>query len=181
VEGEIVTARLPALEAVAAAARALVANVRGFDAVRLEVMPGDAASLEAALARLDATPAAQSPTPTPTDEELRALRFDVSDDNQFDAIHDAWLKEHQGRTLAVFADDMSNRAIWDACRAACVARLRAAKATAVRYEALKVRDAKLGRETPGGMPTLDVECVIEAIARRLEAADTIESEARGGR
>lgn len=113
--------------------------------------PGSVDELLEECRRLRATPAAQSPTPTPTDEEL----FDI-------------YANERGPTAG-------RRALYNAGRAACVARLRAAKATAVRYEALKIRDARVGHE-PDLMRPIDAECLIEAIARRLEAADALESE-----
>lgn len=67
-------------------------------------------------ARLDATPAAQSPTPTPTDEELREL------------ARSAFLaRSHQGAHDVTRVSDCEaarNRALYNAGRAACVARLR---------------------------------------------------------
>lgn len=60
--------RLPALEAVAEAARAFLETWLADSTFGYQKK--DADKLSDALDRLDATPAAQSPTPTPTDEEL---------------------------------------------------------------------------------------------------------------
>lgn len=63
--------RLPALEAVAEAARAFLETWLADSTFGYQKK--DADKLSDALDRLDATPAAQSPTPTPTDEELATI------------------------------------------------------------------------------------------------------------
>lgn len=133
------TARLPALEAVAEALAA-VNDALGIDAditvrgdevkayvsaedggrVKTYFGASECRKLSAAFAnlaaRLDATPAAQSPTPTPTDKELREL------------ARSAFLaRSHQGAPDVTRVSDCEaarNRALYNAGRAACVARLR---------------------------------------------------------
>lgn len=79
-------------------------------------------------ARLDATPApATSTPPTPTDEELDALWTDT--------LNDAFDEDEPGAfEIAVAA---SKRALYNAGRAACVARLRE-RATNIRKSGLTV-------------------------------------------
>lgn len=116
--------RLPALEAVAEAARALAGGACAGSREEPPTIHGpDLAALEAALTRLDATPApATSTHPTPTDRELQRIYEDA-----FVARSDI----EPTVTRVSECADAGRRALYNAGRAACVARLREMAADAV--------------------------------------------------